>query len=307
MSSSGSAAPSSQQESSSSPESGKRKKGLPSRVRMRHDQHFVEELASRSEAHVGKMVSLSAVEPDPRQPRTSIGELSDLVASIREKGVLEPILVRPNPATGRGGTGYLLISGERRYRAALEAGLYEIPAIEMDVSEQEALEIALIENLQRKDLTPFEEAEGYRALSETYDYTHEQVAKAVGKSRTLVTESLSLLQMPPRVRDAVQALGIQTKSLLLEVLKAEDEDAMIQLLERVASLGLSRDDVRREVRRAKPRTGAGRGRRSKPYVFKFRSPDKSYNLSLSFRQSEVDRGDLIRALEEALTELRALD
>src|SRR4029078_2308515 len=93
----------------------------------------------------------------------------------------------------------------------------------MDVSEEEALEIALIENLQRKDLTPFEEAEGYRALAERHEYTHDEIADALGKSRTVITESLTLLQMPARVRETVQALGISSKSLLLEVLNGGGE------------------------------------------------------------------------------------
>src|SRR5215831_2716938 len=178
---------------------------------MRHDTHFVEELAARHETPVGKMVPLSAIEPDPHQPRSAMGDLSELVSSIRAKGVLGPILVRPRPdeaplgeatgpspgAHGAGIAGplYRIISGERRYRAAQEAGLYEVPVIEMDVSAEEALEIALIENLQRKDLTPFEEAEGYRALAERHQYTHEEIAEAVGKARSVITESLSLLQM----------------------------------------------------------------------------------------------------------------
>jgi ParB family chromosome partitioning protein len=304
-----------------------RKRGLPLRVKMRHDTHFVEELAARHETPVGKMVPLSAIEPDPHQPRSAMGDLSELVSSIRAKGVLEPILVRPRPLhsnpdsdldpglhsgphtephsegeSGRSfGVGplYRIISGERRYRAAQEAGLYEVPVIEMDVSEEEALEIALIENLQRKDLTPFEEAEGYRLLAESHTYTHEEIAEAVGKSRSVITESLSLLQMPPRVRDTVQALAITSKSLLLEVLKAGSEAKMIQLLEEVARLGLNRDDLRRRLRNDR-----GKSTRRRPFVFRFKSPDKTYNLSLSFRQSEVDRDDLIRALEQILTELR---
>jgi ParB family transcriptional regulator, chromosome partitioning protein len=277
--------------------------GLPMRVKMRHDTHFVEELTARHETPVGKMVPLAAIEPDPHQPRSTMGDLDELVASIREKGVLEPILVRPRPngdSPGPSGVQYRIISGERRYRAAQEAGLYEVPAIEMDVSDQEALEIALIENLQRKDLTPFEEAEGYRLLAEQYSYTHEEIADAVGKSRTVVTESLSLLQMPPRVRDTVQALGISSKSLLLEVLKAGDEGEMIELLEEVARRGLNRDDLRQRLRRG----DKGRNGRRKPYVFRFKSPDKSYSLSLTFRQSEVDKEDLIQALERILTDLR---
>src|SRR5436309_386604 len=274
---------------------------------MRHDTHFVEELTARHETPVGKMAPLSTIEPDPNQPRSAMGDLDELVASIREKGVLEPILVRPRPEaedeaeTAPAGILYRIISGERRYRAAQEAGLYEVPAIEMDVTDQEALEIALIENLQRKDLTPFEEAEGYRMLGEAHGYTHEEISEAVGKSRTVVTESLSLLQMPPRVRDTVQALGLTSKSLLLEVLKAGDEEEMIDLLEEVARRGLNRDDLRQRLRRGDK---GGRSSRRKPYVFRFKAPDRTFSLSLSFRQSEVDQDDLIRALEQILADLR---
>lgn len=277
-----------------------KKRGLPLRVKMRHDSHFVDELVARHETPVGKVVPLSAIEPNPGQPRSAMGDLSDLVTSIREKGILEPLLVRPIADSEGTGKSYRIIAGERRYRAAVTAGLYEVPIVEMDVDEDEALEIALIENLQRKDLTPFEEAEGYQALGDRHGYTHEQIADAVGKSRTVVTESLALLQIPARARDVVQALGITSKSLLLEVLKVEDEAEMIRLLEQIAAQGLSRDDVRRQKRRTRGRTG-----RRKPYVFRFRAPDKSYNLTVSFRQATVDRGDLVRALESILTNLRS--
>ena len=280
--------------------------GLPVRVKMRHDTHFVEELTARHETPVGKMIPLAAIEPDPSQPRSTMGDLDDLVASIRDKGVLEPILVRPRPAGEEGeippsGVLYRIISGERRYRASQEAGLYEVPAIEMEVTDEEALEIALIENLQRKDLTPFEEAEGYRMLAESHGYTHEEISESVGKSRTVVTESLSLLQMPPRVRDTVQALGITSKSLLLEVLKAGSEGEMIDLLEEVARRGLNRDDLRQRLRRGDK---GGKSGRRKPYVFRFKAPDRTFSLALSFRQSEVDPEDLIRALEQILSDLR---
>lgn len=281
--------------------SDKRKKGLPAKVRMRHDQHFVEELTQRHETPVGRMVPISSVAPDPSQPRSAMGDLSELVGSVREKGILEPILVRRAAARldEEPDAELVIISGERRFRAALEAGLYEIPVIEMDVDEREALEIALVENLQRKDLTPFEEAQGYQLLADSYGYTHEQISTAVGKSRTVVTESLALLQMPPRVRDAVQALGIQSKSILLEILKADSEEDMVRLAEAVATQGLKRADLRDKMRR--PRDGQ---QARKPYVFKFKAPDKSYSLSLSFRQSTVEKDDLIAALSRILEELR---
>lgn len=286
-----------------------KKRGLPMQVKMRHEPHFVEELTVRHAEPVGKMVPLSAIEPDPNQPRSNMGDLDDLARSIRDKGVLEPILVRP--LDGPGGdraagskVSYRIISGERRYHGAQKAGLYEVPVIEMDVGEDEALEIALVENLQRKDLTPFEECEGYRALGERFDYTHERIAEAVGKSRTVITESLSLLQMSPRVRDVVNALEITSKSVLLEVMKStRTDDEAIELLERVAALGLSRDDLRRRARQRGPRSRGSE--RKKPYVFKFRAPDKTYNLSLSFRKSTVEREDLIAALEQILGELRS--
>ncbi len=171
----------------------------------------------------------------------------------------------------------------------------------MDVSEQEALEIALIENLQRKDLTPFEEAEGYRMLAENHSYTHEEIASAVGKSRTVITESLSLLQMPPRVRDTVQALGITSKSLLLEVLKAGNEPEMIELLEEVARRGLNRDDLRQRLRRvdkeASPAAASpmcsGSSRRTGATVCPWRSA-----------RARSTSDDLIRALEQILADLR---
>jgi len=289
----------------SEPASGKR--GLPLRVKMRHSAHFVDELAVRHEAPVGKMVPLSSLAPNPGQPRADVGELEDLVESIREKGILEPILVRSaivepsgsSPAEHDGEPKYQIIAGERRYRAALEVGLYEVPVIELQVSEEEALEIALIENLQRKDLTAFEEAEGYRALGELHGYTHEQIARAVGKSRGSITESLGLLAIPAELRKAAEALGVGAKSALVEIARAADPKRMKALLEKAASQGLSRDDLRKAAARDKP--GAGR---RKPFTFKFRSPDKRYSVNLTFRQSAVEKSDLIRALEQILEEIR---
>lgn len=276
-----------------------KKRGLPDRVRMRHSSHFVEELAVRNEENpVGKFVPIAAIEPDPNQPRTAMGDLSELVGSIRDKGVLEPILVRKQAS---GNAELMIISGERRYRAAMEAGLVEVPVIEMDVSEDEALEIALIENLQRKDLTPFEEADGYRALADRFGYTHEQIANSVGKSRTVITESMALLQIPKPVREAAQALGIHTKSLLLEVLKCDGEEEMIQLLEDVERRGLSRDDLRRQKRSNEKKDGTPR---RKPFVYNFKAPDKSFSFSLKFKETEVSKDDLIQTLESILTGLR---
>ena len=266
------------------------------------------------------MVPLSRIEPDPDQPRQQLEGLDELTASIRTKGVLEPILARPLPAAyphDAGQRRYRIISGERRFRAALRAGVSEIPVIEMDVSRSEALEIALVENLQRVDLTPFEEADGLSALVEQHGYTHEQVAAALGRSRVSVTESLALLRLPRAVRDRAIALGISArKSILLEVLKLASEREMIEMLERIAEHDLKRADVRDEVRarRSDARQDEGPGKAEepveggeagpKPHVFRFQAPDERYSVSLSFRQSVVEEEDLIRALEELLAALR---
>ncbi len=268
------------------------------------------------------MVPLARIEPDPDQPRQQFEGLEELAASVRTKGVLEPILARPllpeNPVGDPVQTGrrYRIISGERRFRAAQRAGLSEIPLIEMEVTRGEALEVALVENLQRVDLTPFEEAEGLRALVELHGYTHEQVATALGRSRVSVTESLALLRLPQAVRDRAIALGVSDrKSILLEVLKLASEVEMIDLLERIAEHGLKRAAVRDEVRARRsdpqqddsrkagePIEGGETG--SKPHVFRFQAADERYRVSLSFRQSVVEEDDLIRALEEILTALR---
>lgn len=289
------------------PEASPSKKGLPLRVKMRHSAHFVDELTSRHETPVGRLLPLSSIQPNPEQPRSEVGELADLVGSIRDKGVLEPILVRRATGAAAPGSAFVIIAGERRYRAALEAGLFEIPAIELDVTEQEALEITLIENLQRRDLNPFEEAEGFRALGELHGYKQEEIAKAVGRSRSSVAESLTLLEISPELRTKALALGVVAKSALLEIAKLRDPGRMEEVLERAARHRLSRDEVRDQARHAAARGAAaarGDSARRKPYLFKFRAPDRSFQVQLSFRQSTVDRADLIRALEQILDEIR---
>jgi ParB family chromosome partitioning protein len=172
-----------------------KRRGLPTQSRMRHDSHFVDSLSERFGASLGRLVAIDEIETNPEQPRRSVGDLSELARSIESKGVLEPILVRPLP-DGR----FRIIAGERRFRAALEAGLTEVPCIELDVPDNEVLEIALIENLHRRDLHPFEEATGYASLMERHGYTQQRVADTVGKSRVSITEALSLLDMPEDLR-----------------------------------------------------------------------------------------------------------
>ena len=150
---------------------------------------------------------LSDIEPDKEQPRKTFEDeaLSELADSIGKHGVLQPLVVRPSLSGG-----YTIIAGERRWRAARIAGLTEVPAIVKDVTDAEAMEIALIENLQREDLDPIEEAFGYRQLIERCNYTQEQAADRLGKSRTAVTNSLRLLQLEPAVRELVHKGTLST-------------------------------------------------------------------------------------------------
>src|ERR1044071_767576 len=194
---------------------------------MRHDEHYVKTLAASAGTPVGRMISIELLDPNPNQPRQVMGDLSELMASVSEKGVIEPLIVRQ-----RGGR-YQIIAGERRYHAAVQVGLREGP----EVDDAEVLELALVENLQRKDLTAFEEAEALHQLAQKCDYTHEDMARKLGKSRTAITESLSLNNMPDDVRNLCRLADITSKSTLLQIVRQSDPKKMMALVERLASGG----------------------------------------------------------------------
>jgi ParB family chromosome partitioning protein len=271
------------------------KRGLPERASMRHDAHFVEELTRRSGRHIGSMVPLPFIEPNAEQPRTSLGNIEELAASIREKGVLEPILVR-----SIGPNRYQIISGERRFRAATLAGLDEIPAIELDADDKETLEIALIENIQRKDLTPFEESEGLLILQQKFGYTHERISQVIGKSRTTVTESLLLNDIPDRIRAMCREAGIANKSVLVQIARAGSEEAMERVVRRVAAGELTRDEVRKQTAAKPEPKKAGR---PKNYVFQLKDKTLPFSLNLSFRKPNVEKREVIEAVRELLRRL----
>lgn len=259
---------------------------------MRHDAHYVEELSRHQPQQFGRMIPVDKIDPNPEQPRTEIGDLTELTASIAEKGVLEPLLVKPSRATGR----WMIIAGERRWRAAQRAGLKEVPCVEMEVDEGGVAEIALIENMQRKDLTVWEEADGLLALSERFGYTHEDIARKVGKSRSTVTEALSIAAIPPDVREMCRQADVSAKSVLLQIVRQPDEDGMRRLAKEITSRGLTRDDAR-EVRRQE--IGPRITPEVKPYTFKYASPGKEFNLEVRFRRSNVAREDVVAALRSA--------
>ena len=267
------------------------KRGLPSTIKMRHDRHYVEELSSRGATTVGLMIALDRLEPNPLQPRVDLGDLEELIASIRERGVLEPLLVRPSQVGGR----FMIISGERRFRAAREAGLREVPCIELNVDDRAVAEIALIENLQRKDLTPYEEAEGLLALKERFGYTHEDIAKKIGKSRSSVTESLIIAALPDEIKNLCQKANVNSKSMLLQVAKQTDADSMLQFINRVSEQGMNRDEARK--------VGKKKQSRPQPYVFRHQSSSKDYTIEVRFRRSSVSKEELLQVIQKLIAEL----
>ncbi|MDH3494793.1 MAG: ParB/RepB/Spo0J family partition protein, partial [Acidobacteriota bacterium] len=215
---------------------------------MRHDSHFVDELA-KTHRSIGKILPVDEIFPNPNQPRSEIGDLEELTASIKEQGVLEPLLVRP-----KGGK-WMIIAGERRWRSSKLAGLEEVPCIELDIDDKTVAEIALVENLQRKDLDIWEIADGLKALADRFEYTHDQIARKIGKSRSSVTESLAIAGLPESVRTRCKNLNIEAKTTLVEISREFDEAAMNTLLDKVASGAkpVARDAVRESKQNSTPK------------------------------------------------------
>ena len=263
---------------------------------MRHDAHYVETLTSFSGASVGRMIPIDKIRPNPDQPRKHIGDVRELADSIRQKGVLEPLLVRYVPHEDT----YYIISGERRYHASQAAGLHELPCIEKIADDAETLELALIENLQRKDLTAFEEADGLQRLADHFDYTHDDIAKKIGRARSSVTETMSLRLIPEDVRKVCVEKGIVTKSLLLQVARQPTEKKMREIVQRIAHGGLTRDEARQA---RKDETASAP--RPQPFTFNFQAEDSSFTVRLQFRKSHVSDEELAAALRLVLRRLES--
>jgi ParB family chromosome partitioning protein len=236
---------------------------------------------------------MDLIDPNPNQPRQVMGDLSELMASIAEKGIIEPIVVRQR------GHRFQIVAGERRYQAAVQIGLRDIPVVIREVDDDEVIEIALIENLQRKDLTPFEESEAMHHLATRSNYTHEDLARRLGKSRTAITESLSLNNMPEEVKNLCRLADINSKSLLLQIVRQGDTQKMIALIEKISrDGGTTREAIRKETARPKPG-------RPKAYVFSYKAPTKAFRLQLRFAKSRVDRDEVIEALQAIIKELKS--
>jgi ParB family chromosome partitioning protein len=275
---------------------------------MRHDSHYVEELARSTSANnrtIGKILPIDKIEPNPDQPRVEIGDLTELTSSIKEKGVLEPILVKPNKENGT----WLIIAGERRWRSANLAGLKEVPCIELDIDEQSVAEIALIENLQRKDLTIWEEADGLAALASRYGYTHDQIAKKIGKSRSTITESMTIAGIPENIREKCLESKITAKSTLLEIARQFDDAAMLEFVDKINKQGLKREEIRQESRPIKANSSQALEKNinkasTEKKSFRYSAFDNSFDIEIVFNRDSFEKKDILRALKEAFDNVK---
>jgi ParB family chromosome partitioning protein len=192
---------------------------------------------------------IHAIRPNPRQPRSDFDEnaLAELTASIASNGILQPLLVRP-----LGGGDYELIAGERRLRAAERAGLRQVPVVVRESGDGESLELALIENIQRDDLSPLEEALAYQRLVEEHGYTQDDIAERVGKSRPAVANTLRLLRLPDAIKDDI-ARGRLTPGHARALLSIEDADAQLRAARQMLARDMSVRDAEALVeKRRKP-------------------------------------------------------
>ena len=242
---------------------------------------------------------ISQIRPNPYQPRKEFDEngLKELANSIRENGVFQPILVRKSLS------GYELVAGERRLRASKLAGKSEIPAIIVDFDDRQMMEISLLENIQRKDLTPIEEATAYRQLISKLGYTQDELAKRLGKSRTNVANMLRLLSLPEKIRSMVNE-GRLSYGQARTLLSLEDEGKMISLAERTVREGLSvRELEKLTAKKEKPASGKKKGKDADPFTEdvedrlrkKFATKVEIRNKAICIRYTDTE--DLNRILD----------
>ena len=191
-------------------------------------------------------LNINELEPNRGQPRKEFSEeaMRELADSIAQHGVLQPLLVRPLLSGG-----YQIVAGERRWRASRMAGLATVPALIRELTDSEVMQIALIENLQREDLKPLEEAQGYQALMEEFGFTQDEISKSVGKSRPAVTNALRLLNLPEAVRGML-ARGALSAGHARTLLSFKDEAAMLAAAKRVVAEGLSVRELEKMAKKA---------------------------------------------------------
>ena len=223
---------------------------------------------------VERLLKISDIKPNRFQPRRIFREeqLAELMRSIKEKGVIQPVIVR------RAGQGYELIAGERRLRASQRLGLERIPALVRQVSDQESLEIAIVENLQREDLNPLEEARGYQELAQKFGLTQEQVAQKVGRDRSTVANSLRLLTLPGEIQQMIES-GRLSAGHARALLSVSDRRRQLSLAQLIAAKGLSVREAEALARGEGPAKGGRREAR----------PNRPLDQHLANIQNEIQR------------------
>jgi len=274
-----------------------KKSGLPVSVAMKHDGHFVDLISARSLGPRIRMIPVEKIDPNPHQARCELGNIEELQDSIRSKGILEPILVRAK------GSRFEIIAGERRFQASRNIGLKDLPCIDMEVEDNEAMEIALIENLQRKDLDLFEEADGLQALADIHSYNHEQISIKIGKARSTITEILSIAKIPQRAREIIHEAGGFGRSTIVEIAKLKTDAEMIRFTQEIAERRLTREDTRDLAKFLK-----GKTKKHKYYVYNFVPEDTDrFRLRLEFKKQTISKQEIISVLEEIIAQIRKKD
>jgi len=271
-----------------------KKTGLPDSLSLRHDDHFVDFISARARGPTVRMIPINKIDPNPRQARSELGNIKELMLSIKNKGILEPILVRPKE--GR----YEIIAGERRYMASKRIGLTEIPCIEMNVEDNEALELALIENLQRKDLDVFEEAQGLKSLADNYGYSHSQIAEVIGKARSTITEIINVSKIPEDIRQYCKENNIIRRSVLIEIAKQKSRENMIRLISEIKNRDLKREDTRDLSKKLK-----GKSIKARNFVYNYAPRKENYKIKIEFKKPEVTKDEIIKILEEIINKLKS--
>ncbi len=274
-----------------------KRSGLPETVKMKHNGHFVDLISARSLGPRLRMIPIEKIDPNPHQARCELGNIGELQESIKSKGILEPILVRAK------GNRFEIIAGERRFVASKNIGLKELPCIDMDVADNEAMEIALIENLQRKDLDIFEEADGLQALADIHKYHHQEISDKIGKARSTITEILSIAKIPRNVRDIIRETGVFSRTTIIEIAKQKSDEDMLKLAREIVDRRLTREDTRDLAKYLK-----GKTKKLKYYVYNF-VPDNTdkFRLRLEFKKQTVSKQEIIAVLQEIIDQIRKKD
>jgi ParB family chromosome partitioning protein len=276
--------------------------GLPTFVKSKFDNHFVEEISARTRTPVIRNIPIQKVVTNDQQPRKDLGDLQEMADSIKEKGILEPILIRP-----RNGQ-FEIIAGERRFQAAKLAGLSEIPCIEYDIADNEALELSIIENVQRKDLTVYEQAFSLKSLSDIYGYTHQEIAQKIGKSRVTVTELIRITDLPEDILKRCQELNINSKTFLLQLVKLERVEQMTQILDNYSNEPFSRDIVKEkrkeEEKSIEDKKSPAEKGQPKTFRFNISTEDKAVRIKFDIKSSSAEKNKIIVILEKLIADIK---